>query len=178
MEEDSPKNEANRFASQFPSLELSYQHIRNVLEQQAQIADVLGMKAASLWAVATAVVGIVIPLAFFKRPDYLSGWSLALLIIIGFFYLSCTCLSWFIIFPKRYYGIANIEKIKTEFASLQKERFMVDMISHIEESYKQNRQKLNLQGWGVRGLSIAVFALIILLAVWSYVFVTWSPPVS
>ena len=167
-------SEPEVFSDKLPSLELAYQHVKDVLQHQAQTFDVLNSKAISLWSAATAIVGIVIPLAIgvFDVNNALHGWNLAFLITILILYLASSILTGLITFPQYFSVAVSPAKVKTQFASLSKERFMVDMISHIEVAYKKNRIKLHCQGWRVRGLSVAVLVLTVSVVAWSYVLVT------
>ena len=52
---------------EYPSLHLAFAYAKDILKEQAEIAHSIDIKAGTLWAVATAVIGLGIPLGISKQ---------------------------------------------------------------------------------------------------------------
>ena len=74
----------------YPSLYLAYEQVKNVLADQIQTASVLETKASTLFAIATAMIGIVIPVGL-NRITSDTLWLVILVVIpIGLY----VCVWW------------------------------------------------------------------------------------
>lgn len=151
----------------FPSLELTYKHIEGVLGEQARVSEVLSNKAALIWTAATAILGIVVTLVLNSGSVSFSDWAISLFYSAVVIYLIITLYSFIVTFPYHIGGISNPDKIWDYFATLPRERFMVDMISHIGKRYKTNRTLLEIKGDLVRTMLPALLLQMGLLVSWS-----------
>jgi hypothetical protein len=154
--------------SDFPSLDLCYDQSKDVLDKQSQLSDSLDNKATALWVLTTAIIGFVVPmgLSTFNIQANVSGTLLYILIAAGGWYLAVTILATLAIIPHRIGGIVDPDLLWDHFATLPKERFMVDMVSHVATLYKENEGKLNRKAWLIVGLFIATGIEVAILGAW------------
>ncbi len=153
----------------FPSLDLAYDHIKGVLGEQGQVNDVLGSKAGILWAAATSVLGITVPVVLNSTNITLdfSSWPSPLLILAGIAYILTTLLAVLVIFPSRIGGISNPVNVNQDYSTLPRERFLMDMSTHIETQYCKNSGWLQWKGWAVRAELLMVLTEVGLLLAWT-----------
>lgn len=158
--------EKENLTIEYPSLQLSYDAIKNTFDSQERNYSALTVKATFLWGSATAILGFILSTTLGQNLSNL-GTNFLWLVSISL-YLLMTVLCWFVTFPKRVYNRADIETIKDEFISLSPERFMVDMITHIQEASERNEKSLRWQAWAVRLSSILLLFQIGALIIWMF----------
>jgi len=159
--------EKENLAIEYPSLQLSYDAIKNTFDYQERNYSALTVKATFLWGSATVVLGFVLSTLLGLHRENL-GTNLIWLISIVSLYLLMTLFCWLVTFPKPVYNRADIEIIKDEFISLSPERFMVDMITHIQKASEKNEKSLRWQAWAVRLSSILLLVQIGVLIIWMF----------
>jgi len=54
----------------FPSLQLAYEHVKDVLHEQKETVRDYANRAITLFSVATAIIGIALPLFISRNPEY------------------------------------------------------------------------------------------------------------
>lgn len=124
-----------------PGLELAYERIKDVLWQQAQTADHLDTKAAAFWAASTAVIGIGLSVAFTQsKPITLCQTVFSAL--AGFTYALNTTFFFLENFPSRMELLNHPAKLRQHFWLLDRNRFIEEISTHIENAHAENDRKL------------------------------------
>ncbi len=155
--------DGQKLAIKYPSLEAIYEHIKDTLKNEAQELADLSLKATFLWGAVTMILGIAIPIlnqvgkVTFNSP--LLTW---LFILYGLI----TAMSWWIMFPKRFYDTLDFNTLWSEFSGLAKERFWHDMFVHISEASEKNQHRLSVDAWLIRFISLATLLDLVVLLIW------------
>ncbi|HLF05542.1 MAG TPA: hypothetical protein VI855_10035 [Dehalococcoidia bacterium] len=112
----------------FPSLALVYERLKESAEYQIGWYDALDSKLAMLWSVATAMIGIVVPvvLASGQNSGYFSWAAIAIYGLTTFF-------AGLAFFPQKFGSYDAPDKL-SEALSVSQPRFMLDQIQFISES--------------------------------------------
>ena len=156
--------------SKFPSLELVYNQVKDVLQHQGQIRDTLTVKATFLWSSATVVLAIVLSIAQ-SLASKLAISVFSLLIFTGICYLVITILCWLVVTPQKLRGTAiNFDTLEEQLIVLSPFNYMSEMIGHIKEAHNKNRKQLSFQGWYIYGAGIALLSMIGMLLYWVFKF--------
>lgn len=153
--------------NQRPSLELAYERTKDVLLEQAALGDSLSTKATFFWVAATALFGLIFPIGVGKTNGHIDVWGN--LVPLGFamvFYAAITGLNWFVVFPRRQYGIISPAILRDDFTKLNQEKFMVDMITHTVAAHEANERMLGRRAWFVRWGAILAFLEFCFLVWW------------
>ena len=128
-----------------PSLPLGYDRIRDVLWQQSQTADHIDTKCAVYWAVATAVIGIGLGIAFIQAADPQKSvvW---LWVGAGVAYLATTVIFLAEQLPTRFELANGPEGLREQFWGLSPDEFQYEMSLHIEEAFDENSPRVVRKG--------------------------------
>ncbi len=130
-------------SNSIPSLDLSFELVKNVLNDQSHQMEYLDNKSFNLFSVATVVLGIGISAGILSLEGeivwyvYLFG-SLSLLC-----YLLCV---WFSYLSWELRGIVTLDNpkiIRESFWDLEPEKFKVELLSHYEDAYDSNEEHIN-----------------------------------
>ncbi len=147
----------------YPSLELIYNQVKDILQHQGRVYDSFNVRATFLWGSATVVLVVFLSI--------IQDLSLSSLAYIGALYLLITILCWLVIAPKKIYGTAtDFNVLKEELAILSPPEFMVEMINHIEKAYGKNRRWMIIQSWAITISGGALIAMMSLLLYWVFKF--------
>lgn len=156
----------NNNSQDFPSLELAYDHLKGLLEGQAQLYESLRAKANNVWAAGTAITGVGIAWGLRGDPDN----SYLLLVVLGasvLSYLVATILALLLYYPKRAIILmTNSTIIREEFWVLPEKAFKTEMLLHVERAWSTNNNVLNITGQIVRILSVVVLSETLLWLAW------------
>ncbi len=142
------------------TLELVYHHVEGVREQQGQISDAQGTKATALWAVASAMTGIVVPIGLVSKTT----WNVWLWVSLALYGL-CTVLAAIVIVPKAYHSVPNPATMEL-YRGQTKDQVMMKLIDVIKKYHSLNQKKLAFQGMSVLLLSFSVLATVATLVMW------------
>ncbi len=157
--------------AQFPSLELGYEHVKDVLAQQAGIMESLTVKATVLWATAIGAGAFIAPLGVTRLGEHMGFYGNPVPLVLAIIsFVAVTALSLWVMFPKRAYGTVHPHEVVSQFVTLPRERFMSDMLKHIERHYCKNRKTLECAGWLVRGCAAALVGELLTLTWWVFTF--------
>jgi hypothetical protein len=141
-----------------PSLDLSFEWVKNVLNEQSRAADALESKATTLFSVATVILGLVIsagvlslhntinlPAIIFGALTLISyGWA------IGFSIAGIRLL--------RYETLDNPVTIREWYWDMQPSQFKTELLTHMEDSFSKNELKLKSKAKAIRWLIFAMSA--------------------
>ncbi len=168
------KKRGEKLAEQYPSLQLAYEHVKNVLNNQGNISRALDAKASTLIALATGVTGIGIPIGISALSFSISIYVLIPLLLLVtvpiYFYYRSFRLSNKVLRLHRFRNMDNPLKIN-EFWSLANDRFQYDMICHIRDAFKENLETLTSKASDLGSLRKSVMRLTIAVIGWS--FLSW-----
>ena len=137
-------NKAN-LESDFPSLKLGYEQVKDVLPNQIESVREYENRAITLFSVAVAVVGIGMPLLLTKVASQSPCWLTTLLIPIILF-VFVYLYFWKIYRLKLMKEISDPEVVIKEFIELEPQRFYSDMIQHINEAFAENEVIVRQKG--------------------------------
>ena len=148
-----------------PSLQLAYEYVRDILLEQGRIAQSRDSKAAVLWAVATAVIGVGIPLGINEKIAGLD-FNLYAMIAVLVLYILITIAAIVALFPRRIETMKHPEGLYDRYAVLPKEYFIEYIYQDIEQGFKENDKIIKLKGWSTFALFILTFAETLTLVGW------------
>lgn len=130
---------------------ISYEWVRSVLSNQLDAAQALDAKIVNMWVLATAVVGIGIPIAVGSSQEF-STDSLDWRIYAAFAsYLIVTVAAFVIYLPKREINLVNRpDLLRWHLWNVPQRRFYREMLIHIENAWRGNARVLFVKAWGIR----------------------------
>jgi len=129
----------------FPSLKLGYEQAKDVLREQAEIARDYANRAITLFAVATAVIGIGLPLLFTKQvyQHYLTANipAISLSVLPILLYVGVFVSLWLVIRPEfiRTVGSPNI-LLDKGYLNLEPSDFYSEVIQDIASTFSENEK--------------------------------------
>jgi hypothetical protein len=141
-----------------PSLDLSFEWVKNVLSEQSHDADALETKATTLFSVATVILGLVISAGVLSLHNTIN------LSAIIFGALTLISYGWAIGFSiagirlLRYETLDNPIIIREEFWDLKPTQFKIELLTHMEDSFSKNESKLKYKAKAIRWLIVAIAA--------------------
>ena len=155
----------------FPSLRLVYEQIKDALAQQKEVARDYANRAITLFSVATAILGIGLPMFYTKQifATYLiNKWIplSALSVIPILIYVQIILVSWQIWLMQPIITLDNPEKIN-DFLELDEAHFYSDMIQHTQKAFGKNKAVIQRKVQYLRQLviwTIVETAVIVVLA--------------
>jgi len=132
------KNQRSDF-QKFPSIDLAFDWVKEVLAKQSSTVDSLDSKTATLFSIGTAIfgLGIGIPLSISNITlldilAYPLGWLLSL----TYAYIALSSI--YCLWVREYDQMNNPIIIREDFWALSKEQFKTELLSHIEDAYEHN----------------------------------------
>lgn len=147
---------------ELPSLDLSFEWVKGVLYDQKRSVDSLDTKATTLFSVATVIIGIAIGFGLFELHQELTArtlWgSITLVAYIGV--VICTILATKV---RSYETLDNPETIREWYWDMSPKQFKLEILSHLEDSFKYNDEKLKEKAQAVRCLIPLIGAEVIFL---------------
>ncbi len=139
-----------------PSLDLSFDWVKPVLENQERNAEIYNNRLLVLFSVATTILGIGFPLAFgdlskvLHIPYSLAAW----LIVVSFIsYILSACVLAAGIWPRKFIRLDDPTKIREEFWDLQPSKFKEQILVHTEDAYTSNNHQLRCKARSIYGLA-------------------------
>jgi len=127
---------------QYPSLDLAYEQVKGVLSEQEQTARALDTKVATLVIVATAIIGIAIPVVFSiidirMRTDLGIVFAVITIVPIAI---------WVFLLNKAYNAyklrafitMNKPEEIWSKLADKQPEEFYYEIIANTQQAFDSN----------------------------------------
>lgn len=154
-----------------PSLELAYEWVKDILLEQAHIADNLDAKAHNFWVGATAIIGIGIPLGL-SAADQLSRPQLWTLLVPVSLYVMATMMTLVAIYPRS--GLDTMKNptvIRQHYVGLTPHIYINQMLENIEDAFKRNDRQLGRKTWMIRvqiGLVLLEIAALISWAFYAF----------
>ncbi|MDO8531263.1 MAG: hypothetical protein Q7T26_03700 [Dehalococcoidia bacterium] len=140
-------------AQRIPSLDLAWDWVKDVLEEQVKSAEFYSNKAIQIFSFATAVAGIAIPLRLKEPlqsiqfiPDSLSTLiALAAYILVSGFTLT-------LLWGKDLTLLRNPITMREDFWNLEPQDFKVQILTHMEDAFTENAKILRTKTWMLRGV--------------------------
>lgn len=145
-----------------PSLDLAFEWVKGVLNDQSHTGDVLDNKGNNLFSVATLVLGIGI-----SAGVLFAGTVGLISFILGG--LSLLSYGWVIGFAfevwrlRSYETLDNPTVIREWYWDMEPPEFKMELLSHLEDAYNANENTLSKKAKAVRCLIIATTAEVIFL---------------
>lgn len=157
---------ANNGQEDYPSLKITYERVQHVLEDQLSMAQESGGKAFNMWVVATAILGIAMPVGFTDSDVTQSG--LALMAWAGLvFYIVITALAGLVYFPSRNINLVNDPKsLRENYWPLDDTYSREWLFKHIEKAWAKNKLYLDRTANYVRFMSGSLLVQLLLLLGW------------
>ena len=134
-----------------PSLDLSFDWVKDVLVKQSHVADTLDTKGTNLFSVATLVLGVGISAGVIINPE-VSALTITtgVLALISYF--------WVAVFAFNVWRLRSFDMldnpiiIREEFWDLEPQKFKEQILSHLEDAYADNESELEKKTEAVRNL--------------------------
>lgn len=151
--------------AEYPSIQLGFDHVKGVLPYQRHSAETLDTKASTLFATATAVLGIGLPLGI-SRLDSTFTWVLILGLLPVFAYGVVVASMYIAYKPREWRTLDNPVEINKNFLHLQPNEFFHEILMHTEGAFEKNNENLQAKAKAVNILLIAVASETVLAALW------------
>lgn len=149
----------------YPSIKLAYDWVRAVLTEQGQIAASHDNKSAVLWAVATAIIGVGIPIGI-NKAFMLLNHGLYIMIATLVIYVLATITAIIALFPRRVETMKHPKALRDRYAVLPEEYFVEYLYQDIEQGFSENDKIVKLKGWSGFLLFILTFVEALLIVSW------------
>jgi len=164
----------------YPSLQLAYEHVKDLLWRQKETARSYAERAILLLAASTAVVGIGIPILFNKTAYYklyfLPGIPQGMVSSIPItIYLAIAVLTYLIVKLHPFKSMDEPSKILKSFAVRPNTKFYYDMIKNIEKAFKDNKKILERRA---TMLTLLIIATIVNTIIMVFLVVGITPLIS
>lgn len=153
--------------NQMPSLDLAFEWVKDVLDKQSHSADILDTKGTTLFTVASLILGIGISAGILAlKETNVFVYILGGLSLIGYgFVAAFTFLAWSL---REFRTLDNPIIIREWYWDMEPKQFKIELLSHLEDSYTHNQDKLNEKSKAIRGIIVAttfeVISLVLALA--------------
>ena len=140
-----------------PSLDLAFDWLKGDLHRQVKLAEEYDTRLATIFSVATAIVGIGVPFSIGIMKDIPRCSTSFVMLVAAAVIYAFVALSVFIGFWMRdYETLDDPQIIREDFWTLDTWRFKEEMLLHLEESHKANEKKLH---WKILPTRIAALLL-------------------
>ncbi len=165
----------------YPSLDLGYEHVKDILIQQKETVRDYGTRAITLLAAATAIVGIGIPIGFTQSLDKVAlfssftGRDIAIIPIL--IYVTIAMLAWRVYRFRAVKTMNEPEIIYRNFIKLKPIVFHHEILLHTIEAFRSNAEIIREKQDGLKVLLPFVITEAIVVILW-IAFVSALNPVS
>lgn len=150
-----------------PSLDLSFEWVKGVLDKQCKTADILDTKGTNLFMVASLVLGIGISAGvLILKESNILPYIMGGLSLIGYVFVAIfTFRTWSL---RDYQTLDNPITIREWYWDMQPTQFKIELLSHLEDAYSHNQKRLSEKATAVAVVIAAtafeVISLILALA--------------
>ena len=133
------------------SLDLAFDWVKGVFDDQSRTADALDAKAATFVSIATVVLGVGVSLTFSQTDSVpvvvlaLSGLAVGLYAILAWFAVQALRV-------RRYERLNNPADIRKYYWDMEPHRFKIEILTHMEEACERNQSVLESKASAVRKL--------------------------
>jgi hypothetical protein len=124
-----------------PSLCLSFDWLKDVLENQIQDARFLTDREISVFTIASAIIGFAIPLALTELKISVNLWFYT---SVGFYGLLVLLLI-YSLFQKQMDDLKNPVIIRESYWDMKPEEFKMELLTYMEDAYADNKKVINLK---------------------------------
>jgi hypothetical protein len=131
-----------------PSLDLSFDWARDVLEAQLEDADVLTGRATTIFSIATAIVGFAIPLALSLSHSHGALFPYGVIALIA--YGIMTALTLFVLWPTEFTTLKNPTTLREWYWDMQPTDFKMQILRHMEDAFDENQRNLERRGFALQ----------------------------
>ena len=129
----------------YPGIQAAFGYIQNALVEQRQTMESLESKVMTLWAAATAVLGVGIPIIV-DRIASLSLIDKTLVTSAGIAWLIATVAALVAIVPQPHHTMRHPGSLREHYWKLSPQRFTWAMLHHIEAAFKENGRRHKVKG--------------------------------
>ena len=152
---------------ELPSLDLSFDWVKGVLDDQSATANVLDTKALTLFSVATAVLGISVT---FGIPSLASAATLRMTFAATALgaYILVVYYSVRAVWVREFATVDDPATIREDYWYMPTKQFKLEILAWIERIYEENKTQLDKKGQAAKYLvpSVAVEVICLVLALW------------
>lgn len=128
----------------YPSIDQAFDWVKGILANQKELDEIYTGKLATLFTVATAILGIGLPLGAKITQDAFSPWSssfIAILVAMGaYFFIAILVVIGF--WMRDIHLMDNPVIIRKHFWALSPWKFKEQILLHVEDAYKLNNATL------------------------------------
>ena len=133
----------------YPSIDQAFDWVKGLLANQKELNDKYTDRLATLFSVATAILGIGLPLGAKITEDAFSPWSssfIAVLVAMGAYFI-IAILAVIGFWLRDIHLMDNPVIIKKHFWALSPWKFKEQILLHIEDAYRLNNETLRCRIW-------------------------------
>ena len=142
--------------SPYASLDLAFDWVRGLLYHQKELAEQYNDKLATLFSVATGVLGIGLPLGAKIAEDAFKPWSgsfIAIVVAMATYFLAAILAV--VGFWMRDYNLLDDPVIiREDFWTLAPWKFKEQILVHLEDAYEANNKTLRWRVWPTQALIV------------------------
>jgi hypothetical protein len=140
----------------YPSVDLAFDWVKGVLYHQKQLAEEYNTKLATLFSVATGVLGIGLPFGAKIGEHALEPWSNSFIaIVVAMVVYFVIAILAVIGFWMRSYRVQdNPVIIREDFWALAPWKFKEQILVHLEDDYEANNKTLKWRIWPTQAVIV------------------------
>lgn len=153
-------------SDRYPSLPNVYENVRNALEDESSIGQQLETKLFLLWSFGTALAGLALT-STIDSVVPTSAWVVFGLIMA--LWIVMTSIALVVAWPRSYGGIPDPTKLRSHWAHLEPERFMVDYVTFVCQRFPETQQVVKTKRNYFKIYLVLFGVLFSLLLAWSFV---------
>ncbi|GEM_PF-5637064 len=162
---------AESLSEKYPSLELAYEQVKDVLTLQQNASSSLDAKASTMIAVGTAVFGVGVSLGFSRVLNTHLLFVAYLLLLVAtaipvYYYFRVWGLARRVLKLKGFVTLNHPRTIRKLYWRLPKDKFIHAILVHTEQSWKENDRKLQEKAKLVDKLLATTFWETFIVVVW------------
>lgn len=138
---------------QIPSLDLAWDWVKNVLDEQVRSAEFYSNKAIQIFSLTTAVTGFAIPFSLKELPQRLQltpDKSFMLFALAA--YVLTSIFTLVLLWGRNLTILRNPITIRESYWDLQPQDFKIETLTHIEDAFTDNQKILGHKTWMLRGI--------------------------
>jgi hypothetical protein len=146
------------------SLDLSFEWVKNTLEDQVEDMRYLYGKSVTIFTVSSAITGFALPLALTVLRIAFDGWFFISLGLYGLLAL----IAIFSILPQTITTLRNPITIRESYWDMNNNEFKMEILTHMEDAFTENKTKIIIKSYVVLAMTsiMALDVISIILFIW------------
>ncbi len=155
------ENENNKIP---PSLGLSFEWLKDTLEDQVEDMRYLYGKSVTIFSVASAIIGFAIPFSLTQLHLTINIWFF---VSLGLYAL-LSLIAIFSLLPQSITTLRNPIIIREEYWDMENVQFKMEILTHMEDAFTENKTKIKIKTYVLLAMTtiMALDVVFIILFIW------------